>query len=101
MITSTPADPSLPQRAEPPILRAMKGLCCWACTRGNKVHPLPSLWELIRLSFIVMLFLAAAQRNLPAVQFQVLHSFPTNSYPQCTLVFGDDHALYGTTQMGG
>jgi len=48
-----------------------------------------------------MLILAVVQCNLAAVQFRVLHSFPTNSYPQCTLVFGDDHALYGTTQMGG
>lgn len=33
--------------------------------------------------------------------FKVLHSFPTNSYPQCKLVFGEDGQMYGTTQMGG
>src|SRR6266478_2550301 len=34
-------------------------------------------------------------------ELHILHGFPTNSYPQSTLVFGDDGALYGTTQMGG
>ena len=58
-------------------------------------------WKGTLLGSTIMLILAAVQCNLAAVQFRVLHSFPTNSYPQCTLVFGDDHALYGTTQMGG
>src|SRR5512138_3543471 len=48
------------------------------------------------ISSTAMLILGAAQFGLVAVQFRVLHSFPTNSHPQCTLVFGDDHALYGT-----
>jgi len=36
-----------------------------------------------------------------AHDLRILYNFPTNSYPQSTLVFGSDGALYGTTQMGG
>lgn len=49
----------------------------------------------------------AAQLIAPACvlasygELQILHNFPSNSYPECTLVFGDDGALYGTTQQGG
>jgi uncharacterized repeat protein (TIGR03803 family) len=43
----------------------------------------------------------AAQVAASAAELRLLHSFPVDSYPQSTLVFGDDGALYGTTQKGG
>lgn len=42
-----------------------------------------------------------AQTGWAGSDYRLLHGFPTNSYPQSTLVFGDDGAMYGTTQMGG
>jgi uncharacterized repeat protein (TIGR03803 family) len=36
-----------------------------------------------------------------AASYSVLHHFPTNSSPHCTLIQGGDGAFYGTTQGGG